>query len=159
MVAEALDQAAAAGMGMTAEFSQGDGLLGVVMQPVLGSLHDLDARRWTWQPAALVRAMDQGLQEQGKQILQDQSLAGRLLQTPGIACHQGKDLSQIGTQALAAKGINREHIGAAGPLKIEASTTQLIGPVAERVARNHHQPQHHLLGESEVHLAAAVHAE
>jgi hypothetical protein len=31
VVAEALDQAAAAGMGLTAEFSQGDGLQGVVM--------------------------------------------------------------------------------------------------------------------------------
>jgi hypothetical protein len=130
VVAEALDQAAAAGMGLTAEIGQGDGLLGVVIQPALGCLHDLDARRWTQQSAGLVCAMDQGLQEQGKQILQDQPLAGRLLQTPGIARHQGKDLSQIGTQALAAKGINQEQIAATGPLKIEASTTQLIGPVA-----------------------------
>ena len=72
MVAESLDQAAAAGMGLTAEIGQGDGLLGVVIQPALGCLHDLDARRWTRQPADLVCAMDQGLQEQGKQILQNQ---------------------------------------------------------------------------------------
>lgn len=159
VVAEALDQAAAAGMGLTAEIGQGDGLLGVVIQPALGCLHDLDARRWTRQSADLVCAMDQGLQEQGKQILQNQPLAKRLLQTPGIARHQGKDLSQIGTQALAANWINQEQIAAAGPLKIEALTTQLIGPVAQRVDGNHHQPQHHLPGEREVHLAATVHAE
>ena len=45
-------------MGLTAEFGQGDRLLGVVVQPALGRLHNLDARRWARQPANLIRAMD-----------------------------------------------------------------------------------------------------
>ena len=159
MVVKPLNQTAAAGMGLAAEIGQGDGLLGVVIEPALGSLDDLDARRRTRQVAELIGTMDQGFQEQRDQILQNQTLAGGPLQTPRIVQRQGEDLTQIGTQDLAAQRINRKHVAAQSPLLIQAPATHSLSPVAERLAREDHQAQHHIPGQGEVNVPFAVQAE